>query len=120
VRQEARAAAVLRPELEVGLGRRRLLQQAAGSLELRRLRAMRRAGDRELHLGDVVALAGKGQRLERFRGRAVQRDEARIAGRLCDPAVLDDDRVDTVRSLHQRPAPHGYADRAHGEESLDA
>ena len=48
VREKARAAPLLGAELEVGLRRRRVGEQVARRLELLGLRAMRRAGDRDL------------------------------------------------------------------------
>ena len=81
VREQARAAAFLRPELEVVLGRRRLREQARSSSELRRLRPMRRARDRELLLRQVVPLARERQRLDRLGRRSEEGDELGIPGR---------------------------------------
>src|SRR6185369_10880594 len=106
----ARAASLLRSELEIGLGGGCALEQAACRLELRRLRAVGRARDRELDLRDVIALAREWQRLEWLGGRAVERDQFRIAGRLDDLAVPDDDGVDPVHRLDERASPHGYAE----------
>ncbi len=96
VRQRPRLAPLLETALEIVLGRRRPREQAGDGLELLRRGAMRRAGDRELDLRDVVPLTGKRERLDRLRGGAVEGDEARVAGAVDDAPVLDGDGVDSV------------------------
>ena len=116
----ARRAAFLLPALEVVLGGRSLREQAAHGRDLRRLGAVRRAGDGDLPIIQVGPGAGEQERLDRLRARAKEADKRGIAGGRDHLAVPDGDGVDAVARLDGVPAAHGYADCLDGEETKDA
>ena len=79
---------------------------------------MRGGGDREVALVEVVAGPRERQRLERLRGRAHEREEARLPGGLDHAPVLHGDGVHAVARLDDLATPHGYADRVHEQGNL--
>ena len=111
----ARGRVADEPALELVLGRRRLREQRAHGLERLRPGEVRRGGDREVAVVEIVARARERQRLERLRRRAHEGDERRVAGRRHDGAVAHRDGVHAVDRLDQAAAAHDYADRAHAE-----
>ena len=105
--------ALLDPALELPLARGRVGEEPADGVELRRLRPVRGARDRELAQVEVVAGAHERQRLDRLRRGAQEGDEPRVARLLDDRAVAPSDRVDSVPGLDDRAATHHDLDRAH-------
>ncbi len=104
---------------EVVLGRRRLGQERLDGRELRLVGEVRGRGDRQVAVVQVLTRACEGLRLDRLRGRAHEGDEAGIAGRGHDLAVLDRNGVHAVHRLDGLATLRGYPDRlSHEEESL--
>ena len=106
--------ALLRPVLEVVHRRPARASSVAHRLELRRLRLVRGARDRELGVGEVVVGLVERHRLDRLPRRAQEGDEVGVAGGRDDPSVAHGDRVDAVDRLDDVAARDGYADRVHG------
>ena len=69
--------ALLLAVLELVDGRTRAGEQPADGVELRRLRLVRGARDRELLVGEIVVALGERDGLDRLPGRAQERDERR-------------------------------------------
>ena len=67
--------------------------------ELRLVGQVRGRGDREVALVEVLTRARERLGLDRLRGGAHERDEARVAGRRDDLAVPNGDRVHAVHRL---------------------
>ena len=101
------------PALELPLAPRCVGEEPPNRVELRRLRLVRRARDRELAQVEVVAGAHERQSLDRLRRGAQEGDEPRVARLLDDRAVAPRDRVDSVPGLDDRAATHHDFDRAH-------
>src|SRR5439155_19526383 len=99
----------LQPVLEIVDARARAREHLAHRVELRRLRAMRRAGDRDLVVVEVVVALDEGDRLDRLGRRAQVADELWVAESL----AVRRDRVHPVDRLDDVPPPHGYPDRVH-------
>ena len=77
---------------------------------------MRGRGDGEVGVGEVVAGAHEGQRLDRLRRAPQEAGEARVTRGGDDLAVADGDRVHPVSGFH-RPVPaHLDDDGAHGAQ----
>ena len=102
------------PHSSSALAPRCVGEEPPNRVELRRLRLMRSARDRELAQVEVVAGAHEGQSLDRLRRGAQEGDEPRVARLLLDElAVAPRDRVDSVPGLDDRAATHHDFDRAH-------
>ena len=105
--------AFLDPALELPLARGRVGEEPPNGVELRGLRLVRGARDRELAQVEVVAGPHERQGLDRLRRGAQEGDEPRVARLLDNLAVAPRDRVDSVPGLDDRAAPHHDFDRAH-------
>ena len=68
----------------------------------------------DLLVVEVGPRAHHGQRLDRLRGRAEERDQAGIAGGELHPPVADGDRVHDVAGLDDTAAGRLDDDRLHG------
>jgi hypothetical protein len=106
-------ATLLDADLELLLRRGSLGQQPPDGLDLFRLGAMGSRRDRDVCVVQVVARAHERQRLERLGRRAQRRDQLAVARLGDDLAIPYGNGVYEVDRLHERSAPHGYADRVH-------
>ena len=75
---------------------------------------MRRAGDRDLGVVEIRPRANDGQRLDRLRRAAEERDELRVSAGLDDLPVGHRDGVHAVPRLDDLAAPDLDHDRLHG------
>ena len=98
----------VRAGFEVGLGRGCRCKQRAHCVELLGTVTVRCAGDRDLPVGEVGPRPHERKHLQRLRGRAEERDPARIAGLGDDLPVLHRNGVDRVQRLDDVAA--GYLD----------
>ena len=101
------------PALELVLGRGRVGEDASHDGDLLGSPEMGRAEEDDLLVVEVGPRAHHGQRLDRLRRRAQERDEPRIAGRQLDPPVADGHRVDDVTGLDHPVASRLDDDRLH-------
>ena len=104
----------LEAAFEVVLGRTGLREQTADGLELLRPVEVRRAGDRDLVVGEVRHHPHDRQRLERLRRAAQVRDERGVAARLDDLTVEDRDRVNVMPGFDDVAASYLDDDPLHG------
>src|SRR6266516_2344867 len=110
-----RRTAWLEPAFELALVPAGVAEERPDGLDVNRRSEVRRGGDREVVLVEVLARAREEQCLDRLGRRAQRRAQARIAGRRDDPSALDGDRVHVVDGLDDLAAPDGYAERlSHG------
>jgi hypothetical protein len=113
--------ALERAALEVVLGRRRLREERPDGCELLFVGDVRRGGDREVAVVEVLTRARERQRLDRLRGRTHERDEVGVSRRRDDLPVAEGHGVDAVCGLDGVTAEHGYPDRlSHEDETLSA
>src|SRR5579862_6431158 len=106
--------ALLQTVLEVVDGRSRAREHLANSVELGGLRMMRRTGDRDLVVVEVVVALDERDGLDRLRRRAQEADEVGIP----EGASVGHGHVYAVDGLDDVAAPHGYPDRIHRRRSL--
>ena len=111
--ERARRPALLQADLELVLGRGRLRQQRADGGDLVVGGAVRRRGDREVAVVEVVAGAGQRQRLDRLGRGAHEAGERAVSGLRDDDAVLHRHRVHPVPGLHGAAATDLDDDRVH-------
>ena len=97
--------------LEVVLGRGRVGEDAANDSELLRGRPVRGAEERDLLVVEIGQRPDDGQRLERLRRRAEERDELRVASSELDLPATHRDRMDEVPGLDEVATCHLDDDR---------
>jgi len=108
-----RRPSLLEAELEVVLGRVGLGEEGSRGRQLLRGGAVRRAGDRDVLVGQVVSRPDERQRLDRLAARAHEAHEPGIARLLHDRPVPNGHRVHPVHRLDD-PVPANFDDQRLG------